>query len=74
MPFSFRLPLFARILGWSFLNLALLVAVFWVLLRSEFRLEPLIAGVAGERAQRTADALLAELRERPSADWDAVLA
>ena len=73
-PFSLRLPLFARILGWSFLNLALLVVVFWVLLRSEFRLEPLIAGVAGERAQRTADALLAELRERPSADWDAVLA
>jgi len=73
-PSAFRLPLFARILGWSFLNLALLVVVFWVLLRSEFRLEPLIAGVAGERAQRTADALLAELRERPSAEWDAVLA
>ena len=73
-PSALRLPLFARILGWSFLNLALLVVVFWVLLRSEFRLEPLIAGVAGERAQRTADALLAELRERPAADWDAVLA
>ena len=76
LPFAFalRLPLFARILGWSFLNLVLLVVVSWVLLRSEFRLEPLIAGVAGERAQRTADALLAELRERPAADWDAVLA
>ena len=70
---NLRLPLFVRILGWFFLNLALLAVGFWLLLRSEFRLEPLIAGIAGERAQRTADALLAELRERPAAEWDAAL-
>jgi two-component system sensor histidine kinase CpxA len=68
-----RLPLYARFLVWLALNLVLLAAVFWLLVRTEFRLDSLVAGVAGERVQQVADVIFGELRTRPAAEWDATL-
>lgn len=68
-----RFPLLARILVWFFLNLALLAGVLFFLLRTEFRVEALMAGRAGERVQQMADVLLGELRVRPRAEWDDLL-
>jgi len=68
-----RLPLFGRFLIWLALNLVFLAVIFWAVLRSEFRLESLMAGAAGERVQQVADVLLGELRTRPRAEWDAAL-
>lgn len=72
-PGPARFPLLARILIWFFLNLAMLGAVGFLLLRSEFRLEALMAGRGGERMQRLADALMAELRFRPPTEWNDLL-
>ena len=68
-----RFPLLARILVWFFLNLAVLAVVMFLLVRSEFRLDTLIAGRGGERVQQLADLLVGELRDRPRGEWDAIL-
>lgn len=69
-----RFPLFYRILAWLFLNLAVLGLVGLVAARGSLRVESLLAGPLGERVQKVADTIAAELRERPRADWDGVLA
>lgn len=71
-----RFPLTAKILLWFFLNLLLLVAVFYLVLRVQFRfgLDLLISGRGGERIQGLANGLAAELAERPREEWDAILA
>lgn len=68
-----RLPLYARFLVWLALNLVLLATVFWLLVRTEFRLDSLVAGVAGERVQQVADVIFGELRTRPKEDWTSTL-
>jgi len=68
-----RFPLLARILAWFFLNLAMLAVVLFLLVRSEFRLDTLIAGRGGDRVQQLADLLVGELRARPRAEWDGIL-
>lgn len=70
-----RLPLLARILGWLFLNLLLVVAAGYVVFRVQFRLglDFLLAGRAGDRVQALADGIAAELSEQPRRNWDAVL-
>ncbi len=68
-----RLPLFARFLVWLLLNLVLLATVFWLLVRTEFRPDALIAGVAGERVQQVADVIFGELRSRPKEEWTSIL-
>lgn len=68
-----RLPLYAQILGWFFLNLVLLALIAGWVVRSEFRLEALINGAGGERFQKVVDILLGELRSRPRAEWDVIL-
>ena len=62
-----RLPLFGRILVWLALNLVLLAAVVGIVLLTEFRIEPLLMGLVGERTQRAADVLIAELKDRDPA-------
>ena len=42
-----RVPLLVRILGWFFLNLALLAGALFFFLRTEFRVDALMAGRAG---------------------------
>ena len=70
-----RLPLFAQILGWFFLNLALLVGAGWLVVRSNvtFGLDSLLLAQGEARVQGLADLVTAELRERPRAEWSAVL-
>ncbi|MFM8359998.1 MAG: sensor histidine kinase [Verrucomicrobiota bacterium] len=67
------LPLYARFLGWFGLNLVLLGGVFWVLVRSELRVDTLLAGLAGDRVQPVAEVVFGELRSRPREEWDGVL-
>ena len=69
-----RLPLLPRILIWLLLNLVLLVGAFGVFLWTELGGESLLGRVAGERSQAATGALLAELRERPVAEWERALA
>jgi len=71
---TLRLPLLARILLWLLLNLVLLVGAFGVFLWTELGGESLLGRVAGERSQAATGALLAELRERPVAEWERALA
>lgn len=67
------MPLLGRIMVWLLLNLLLLGGVVAVLVFTEFSLEPMLAGAAGERSQRAADALMAEIRDRPQSEWVAAL-
>ncbi len=69
-----RLPLFGRILVWLALNLVLLAAAVGIVLLTQFRIEPLLMGLVGERTQRAADVLIAELKDRPQTEWPASLA
>ncbi len=70
-----RLPLFAQILGWFFLNLALLAAVAWLVIRSNFALglDSALLAQGEPRVQALADLVTVELRERPRAEWATVL-
>ena len=43
-----RVPLYAKILGWFFLNLAAIGAASWLLLRDQFRFSAIPARVAGD--------------------------
>lgn len=71
---TLRLPLLPRILLWLLLNLVLLGTAFGVFLWTELGGESLLGRVAGERSQAATGALLAELRERPFAEWERALA
>ncbi len=70
-----KFPLYAKILFWFFLNVLVLVAIFFFVARVQFRfgLDSLIAGKAGERIQAITKLITAELRERPRHEWDSVL-
>jgi two-component system sensor histidine kinase CpxA len=70
-----RFPLSAKILLWFFLNLLLLVAAFFLVLRVQFRfgLDVLISGRGGERIQGLANVLAAELTAQPREEWDDLL-
>jgi two-component system, OmpR family, sensor histidine kinase CpxA len=71
----FRIPLLPKILAWFFLNLLVLGAVFYVVLKVQFRfgLDALLAGRVGERIQAASDVIAGELKSKPLADWDEVL-
>lgn len=70
-----RFPLSAKILLWFFLNLLVLVAVFYLVLRVQFRfgLDLLISGRGGDRIQGLANVIAAELADQPRGEWDATL-
>ncbi len=76
MKSSFSLPLYARVLGWFFLNLILLVVGFYLVARIQFRfrLDTLLLGQAGERLEAMGAVITGELRNRPRTEWDALLA
>lgn len=76
-PFvAFLASLRWKLLGWFFLNLALLGAALFVFLRMEFGLEldSLLGGTTGNRLQTIAQTLAAELRQRPTSAWGDALA
>ncbi len=70
---SFPLP--AKILACFFLNLALVAGVAVYVARGQFRfgLESLLTGISGERIQRLSALVVAELNERPRAEWPGIL-
>jgi two-component system sensor histidine kinase CpxA len=70
-----RLPLYARILGWFFLNLFLLGLVFYVFFRVQFHwgLNSLLLGRAGDRIQAVGELLMAELRETARPGWNGLV-
>ncbi len=70
-----RFPLYAKILAWFLVNLLALGVAFDLLLRSEFHTgaDWLLTRSATDRVQSVSEVVLAELRNAPQRDWDAVL-
>lgn len=70
-----RLPLYAQMLGWFFLNLLFLAVVFYGFFRLQLQsgFDSLLLGHAGERIQANGEIIAAELRETPRKQWDDVL-
>jgi two-component system sensor histidine kinase CpxA len=70
-----RFPLYGKILLWFFLNLLLLAAVFYVVLRIQFRfgLDLLITGRSGDRIQSFANVVAGEIAARPNEEWTGIL-
>ena len=70
-----RFPLYAKILLWFFLNLALLGVAFLLLIRAQFHygFDWLLAAGAGERIQAISDVMVGELNDRTRTEWDAIL-
>ncbi len=66
-----RLPLFAKILAWLFLNLAVLGLVFFAVFQFQLPLglDSLLAGRAGERLRAASEVIVAELKTRPIEEW-----
>ncbi len=70
-----RFPLLPKILGWFFLNLLVLGAAFYVVVKVQFRfgLESLLAGAVGDRIQAVSDLIAHELTAKPVTGWNEVL-
>lgn len=70
-----RFPLFAKILLWFFLNLALLAGVFLLFCGAQLRLglDSLLAGGAGERVRAVSEVIASDLRQRPPGEWSEAL-
>ena len=71
---KFRVPLYAKIIGWFFLNLAAIGAASWLLLRDQFRFTALPARTAGEHVEQAAAQIMEEIIPRPKNEWDGILA
>src|SRR5215469_15661700 len=71
-----KLPLYAKILFWFFLNVVFLGVIFLAVARVQFRfgLDSLIAGPAGQNVDNVIQLMTAELRDSPANQWDAALA
>ncbi len=69
-----RIPLYAKIVMWFFVNLAVLFIAGWLLVRGQFQVSGFSARVAGNRVQNKALEIMAELNTAPSEKWDAILA
>src|SRR4051794_19018766 len=70
-----RFPLYARMLLWFLLNLAVLAGLFALLVFLELRgqLSPLLQQLAGERLVPIAQVMNEELRRAPREDWPQIL-
>jgi two-component system, OmpR family, sensor histidine kinase CpxA len=68
-----RFPLYAKILLWFFLNLLLLGLAAVVVVGSRVGLDALLVGYSSDRIRGVIGVITAELRQRPSSEWDAVL-
>jgi two-component system, OmpR family, sensor histidine kinase CpxA len=75
MTMKFHFPLLPKILTWFFLNLVVLGAVFYVVLKVQFHfgLDSLLTGRVGERVQAVSDVITDELKNKRIADWDELL-
>ncbi|HTI70445.1 MAG TPA: HAMP domain-containing sensor histidine kinase [Candidatus Limnocylindria bacterium] len=72
---NLRAPLYAKILGWFFLNLVLLGTGFYLLAIFQFHLslDSLLAGRAGERVEVLAKVIEGELQTRQPSEWRSLL-
>jgi two-component system, OmpR family, sensor histidine kinase CpxA len=70
-----RVPLYAKILGWFFLNLVLLVAVFVLLFNAQFslNLDWLFAAGARDRFEAVRGLIVGELNTTTPDEWHQVL-
>ncbi len=68
-----RIPLYAKIVMWFFVNLAVLFVAGWLLVRGQFQVSGFSARVAGDRVQNKALEIMAELNTVPSEKWDEIL-
>ncbi len=70
-----RIPLYAQILFWLFLNLVALASAFYLLIRAQFGfgLDWLLTGSAGERVDAVSNIIFTELNNHTRSEWDAVL-
>ena len=68
-----RLPLYVRILGWFFLNVAVLLGLTWLILRPDHPPEWFIKQQAEPRLQPVARLLVQELALLPPDEWSGVL-
>jgi len=70
-----RLPLYAKILLWLFLNLALLATVFILLFNAQFRFDLgwVLASNASQRVDAMRELIVGELNTTPPDEWDRVL-
>ena len=70
-----KVPLYAQICGWFLLNLALVGFLIYGFVRGQFHLglDSLLAGRAGDRIEAVAGVIIAELRDRPEAEWSGIM-
>src|SRR5581483_4450971 len=70
-----RFPLFARILGWFFLNVLVLAGICALVIFLQFKgqLPPLLNDLAAQRFQGAAHAIHAEFLRAPQQDWSGIL-
>jgi len=70
-----RIPIYGQILGWFFLNLAVLSTIFYLFARVELRLgvDSLLLGAAADRIQSVGNIIAQELSEGGRPQWEAVL-
>src|ERR1700729_546793 len=75
MSAGVKIPLYAKILLWFFLNVIFLGVIFGIVAHGQFNfgLEALMAGPAGQRMQAVTQTLTGELRSRPRTEWNSVL-
>ncbi len=71
---NLRFPLYAKILAWFFLNLLLLVVIFYLFLRAQVHLglDSLLSGPAGDHLQSVTQLISSEL-VGPKTEWNDVL-
>ncbi len=71
----FRLPLYAKILVWFFLNVVLLAAVFTFLFTAEFsfNLDWFLASGARARIEAVRDLIVGDLNSTPPDEWPQIL-
>jgi len=72
---SIRLPLYAKILGWFFLNLLLLVGLFYLFFRVQLNLglDSLVGRAAGDRIHTAAELVQEQLASSSRTNWNGVL-
>ncbi|MDX2040219.1 MAG: HAMP domain-containing sensor histidine kinase [Acidobacteriota bacterium] len=70
-----RASLFAKIMLWFFLNLAVIGGVLFALFNLQFQLEPNspLLGAGGDRIENIARAISAEIRDQSQTERDAIL-
>lgn len=70
-----HLTLYGQVLFWFFLNLALVAAVLFFVLKLQFRVDPgeLLGGRTREQFRAAASIMSAELRNAPRVEWEEIL-